>query len=268
METVRHFILGGSKITADGDCSHEIKRRLLLGRKAMTSLESILKSRDIILPNKVHLVKAMVFPVVMYGCESWTLKMVEHWRIDAFELWCWRRLESPLNSKEIKPVNPKGNQSWIFIGRADAEAEAPILWPANAKSWLIRKKPWYWERLRAGGEGDHRGQDFWRTSWHHWLNGHEFQEAPGDGEGQGSLCATIHGVTKSGTQLREGTAATKEIQRWIWKKTHFNDEQFSLTKFIKYCVVRNLGFEVRWSLPAPSLYRLLTWVILLLLPHL
>ena len=92
METLRDFILGGSKITSDGDCSHEIKRCLLLGRKAMTKLDSMLKSRDIILPTKVHLVKAMVFPVVMYGCESWTIKKAEHQRIDAFELWCWGRL--------------------------------------------------------------------------------------------------------------------------------------------------------------------------------
>ena len=92
METVTEFILGGSKITADGDCSHEIKRHLLLGRKAMTNLDSILKSTDVTLPTKVHLVKAMVFPVVMYGCESWTIKKAEHQRIDTFELWCWRRL--------------------------------------------------------------------------------------------------------------------------------------------------------------------------------
>ena len=92
METVTDFILGGSKITADGDCSHEIKKRLLLGRKSMTNLDSILKSRDITLPAKVHLVKAMVFPVVMYGLESWTIKKTEHQRIDAFELWCWKRL--------------------------------------------------------------------------------------------------------------------------------------------------------------------------------
>ena len=91
-ETVSHFILGGSKVTADGDCSHEIKRRLLLGRKIMTNLDSIFKSRDITLPTKVRLVKAMVFPVVMYGCESWTIKKAEHRRTDAFELWCWRRL--------------------------------------------------------------------------------------------------------------------------------------------------------------------------------
>ena len=104
-------IFGGSKITADGDCSHEMKRRLLLGRKVTTDLGSILKSRDITLPIKVHLVKAMVFPVVMYGCESWTINKAEHQRIDAFELWCWRRLESPLDCKEIIPVHPKGNQS-------------------------------------------------------------------------------------------------------------------------------------------------------------
>ena len=108
----RDFILGGSRIAADGDCSHEIKRRLLLGRKVMTNLDSILKSRDITLPTNIHLVKAMVFPVVMYGCESWTVKKAERRRIDAFELWCWRRLyESPLDSKEIQPAHPKGNES-------------------------------------------------------------------------------------------------------------------------------------------------------------
>ena len=116
VETVTDFIFLGSKITANGECSHEIKRCLLLGRKAMTNLDSILKTRDITLPKKVHLVKAMVFPVVMYGCESWTIKKSECWRVDAFELWCWKRLLlSPLNFKEVKPVNPKGNQSWIFL---------------------------------------------------------------------------------------------------------------------------------------------------------
>ena len=111
VETVTDFILGGSKIAADVDCSYEIERYLLLGRKAMSNLDSILKSRDITLPTKVHIVKAMVFPVVMYGCESWTIKKAEHQRIDAFELWCWKRLESPLDCKEIKPVTLKGNQS-------------------------------------------------------------------------------------------------------------------------------------------------------------
>ena len=111
-ETVKDFIFLGSKVTVDGDCSHEIKRRLLLGRKAMTNLDSKLKSKDITLPTKIYLVKTMVFPVVMYGCESWTIKKADCRRIDAFELWCWRRLlESPLDCKEIQPVHPKGNQS-------------------------------------------------------------------------------------------------------------------------------------------------------------
>ena len=132
--------LGGSKITADGDWIHEFKRCLLLGRKAMIKLNSILKSRDITLLTKVHLLKAMVFPVVMYRCESWTIKKAEHWRINAFELWCWRRLESPLDCKETQPVHPKGNQSWIFIWRTDAEAEAPIPW-TDAKNWLLGKVP-------------------------------------------------------------------------------------------------------------------------------
>ena len=121
-------------ITADGDSSHEIKRRLLLGRKVMTNLDSIFKSRDITLPTKVHLVKAMVFPVVMYGCESWTVKKAERRKIDTFELWCWRRLfESPLDCKEIQPVHSKGDQSWVFTGRTDVETETPILWPPDLK---------------------------------------------------------------------------------------------------------------------------------------
>ena len=103
------LILGGSKITADGDCSQEIKRRLLLGRKVMTNLDSIFKSRDITLPTKVRLVKATVFPVVIYGCESWTVKKAERRRIDAFELWCWRRLLSPLDCKDIQPVHSEGD---------------------------------------------------------------------------------------------------------------------------------------------------------------
>ena len=139
METVTNYFLG-SKVTANGDCSHEIKRHLLLGRKAMTNLDSILKSRDITLPAKIHLVKAMVFPVVMYGYKSWTIKKTEHQRIDAFELWCWGRLlRVPWTAK--RSVNPKGNQPWIFIGRTDAEAETTILWPPDVKNWLIRKDP-------------------------------------------------------------------------------------------------------------------------------
>ena len=162
METVTDFILGGSKITADGDYSHEIKRFLLLGRKAMTNLDSILKSRDITLPTKVCLVKAVVFPVVMYGCENWTIKKAECQRIDAFELWCWwRLLKVPWRTRRSNQSIQNGNKSWTFNGRTDAEAEAPILWPPDTKNWLI---PWCWERLKAGGEGDDRGWDSWMAS--------------------------------------------------------------------------------------------------------
>ena len=127
METVSDFIFLGSKITARGDCSHEVKRCLFLGRKVITNLDSIFKSRDITLPTKVCLVKAMFFPAVVYGCESWTVKKAQCRRIDAFELWCWRRLESALDCKEIQPVHSKGDQSWVFIGGTDAKAETPIL---------------------------------------------------------------------------------------------------------------------------------------------
>ena len=134
MET-RDCILGGSKITADGDCSHEIKRHLLLGRNVMTNLDSILKSRDISLPTKVHLVKATVFPVVMYGCESWTVKKAECQRIDAFKLWCWERLlRVPWTTRRSNQSYPKGDQSWVFIGRTDAETKTPILWPPHGMS--------------------------------------------------------------------------------------------------------------------------------------
>ena len=133
VETVSDFIFLGSKITADGDCSHEIKRHLLLERKVMTNIDSIF--RDITLLTKVHLVKAMVFPVVICGCEIWTVKKAERRRIDAFELWCWRRLfENPLVCKEIQPVHPEGDQPWDFFGRNDAKAEAPVLWPPHVKS--------------------------------------------------------------------------------------------------------------------------------------
>ena len=152
-------------------------------RKAMTNLDSILKSRDIILPATVCLVKEMGFPLVMYGCESWTTKKAEHRRSDAFELWCWRSLfRVPLDCK-IKPVHSKGNQSWMFIERSDAEAEATILWPPATKNWLIRKDPdpgkdWRWEE-KGMIEDEMVGR-------HHWLNGHECEQAPGVVDGQGS----------------------------------------------------------------------------------
>ena len=144
VETVADFIFLGSKITANGDCSHEIKRCLLLGRKVMTNLANILKSRDITLPTKVHLVKAMVFPELYYK-ESWVPKNWCFWTV-VLE----KTLESPLNCKVIQPVHPKGNQSWIFIGRIDDEAETSILWRPDAKNWLFWKDPdagkdWRWE---------------------------------------------------------------------------------------------------------------------------
>ena len=157
----------GSKITADRDCSHEIKRRLLLGKKVMTNLDSILKSRDISLPTKVHLVKAMVFPVVRYGCESWAIK----------KNWCFwtvlleKTLESPLDCKGIQPVHPKGNQSWVFIGRTDAEAETPILRPSDAKSWFIWKDP---DAGKDWGQEETGTREDKMVGWHHRLNGHEF----------------------------------------------------------------------------------------------
>ena len=170
------------KSLLDGDCSHEIKRCLLLGRKAITNLDSILKSRDITLLIKVHLVETMVFPVVMYECESWTIKKAECQRIDAFKLWCWRRLLSLFDCKEIQPVNPEGNQPRIFIGRTDAEA--PILWPPAVKSQLIGKDP---EAGNDWGKEEKGMTEDEMVGWHHWLNGHEFEQSQGDSEGQGSL---------------------------------------------------------------------------------
>ena len=142
MEAVKDFIFLDSKIAAVGDCSHEIKRYLLLGRKAVTNLDHVLKSRDVTLLTKVRLVKAVVFPVVMCEYENWTIKKAECQRTGAFKLWCWRGLfESPLNCKEIRSVNSKGNQSRIFIGRTGAEFEGPIFWPPDFKSRLIGKDP-------------------------------------------------------------------------------------------------------------------------------
>ena len=143
METVTDFILGGSKITADGDCNHVIKRRLFLGRKAMTNLDGILKSRDLTLPTKVHLVKAMVFPI---SSHAWMSKL-DHKEGWAPKNWCFwtvvleKTLQSSLDYRAIKPVNPKGNQSWIFIGTTDAETDTPSLWLPDAKNWLLWKDP-------------------------------------------------------------------------------------------------------------------------------
>ena len=167
VEIVSNFILGGSIITADGDCSHEIKRHLLLGRKVMTNLDSILKTRDITLPTKVCLVKAMVYPVVMYGCESWTVRKAEHWKIDGFELWCWRRL------LRVHWTARRSNQSIL--------KEISVYWKDWCWSWNSNtlatwceelthlKRAWCCKRLRAGGEGDDRRWDSWMASLIQWT---------------------------------------------------------------------------------------------------
>ena len=133
---------------------------------------------------KVCLVKAMVFPVVMYVCESWTVKKAERGRIDAFELWCWRRLLSPLDCKEIQPVHSEGDRSWVFIGRTDVEAETPVLWPPHAKSWLIGKDS---DAGRDWGQEEKGMTEDEMAGWHHGLDGHEFEWTPGVGDGQGGL---------------------------------------------------------------------------------
>ena len=173
-KTVSDCISLGSKINEDGDCSHKIKRHLLLGRIAMTNLDSIVKSRDISLPTKIHIFKAMVFPVVMYRCEDWTIRKAEHQRMDAFEPWCWRRLlRAPWTVRKSKHLSPKGDQPWMFIGRTDADV----------KSWLFGKDPDAgkdWEQEKGVTEDEVVG-------WHHQLHGHEFEQTLGDSEGQESL---------------------------------------------------------------------------------
>ena len=168
VETITEFILGCSKITADGDGSHEIKRCLLLGRKVMTNLDNILKSRDMTLQTKVHLVKAIVF-LSSGHVWMWELDYKESWLPKNWCFWTMvleKTLESPLDCKEIQPVHPKGNQSWIFIRRTDAEAETPILWSPDVKSWLIWKD---WRQEEKGTTEDEM------VEWHHWLNGDEFE---------------------------------------------------------------------------------------------
>ena len=183
METVTDFIFLDSKIIADGDCSHEIKRHLLLGRKAMTNLDSLLKSRDITLPTKVHLVKA----IVIFHVWMWELEYKESW---VPENWCFwtvvleKTLESPLDWKEFQLVHSKGDHSWVIIRRTDVEPETPILWPPDVKSWLI------WKDLGAGedwGQEEKGMTEDEMVGWHHLLDGHGFGWTPGVGDGQGGL---------------------------------------------------------------------------------
>ena len=196
------------------DCSDEIKRRLLLGRKVMTNLDSILKSRDITLSTKVRLVKAMVFLEVVYGCGSWTIKKAECWRIDAFELWCWSKtLENPLDCKEIQPVHPKGNQSWICIRRTDVEAETPILWPPHVKSWLIWKDP---DAGKDWGQEEKGTTEDEMIGWYHQLDGHECEQALGVGDGQGSLtCCCPWGCKESDMTERLNWISKMKL---LWKE--------------------------------------------------
>ena len=198
----------GSKITADGDCSHEIKRRLLLGRNVMINLNSLFKQRHYFV-NKGPSSQS-------YGFSSshvwmWELDYKESW---APKNWCFwtvvleKTLESPLDCKEIQPVHPKGNQFLIFIGRTDAEAETPILWPPNVKNWLIGKDcdaGKDWRQKEKGMTEDET------VEWHHQLDGHEFEQAPGVGDGQGSRHAAVHGIAKSRTWLSNWT----KLMAWI-----------------------------------------------------
>ena len=194
METVTDFIFLGS---VDGDCSHEMKRRLLLGRKAVTNLHSILKHTDITLSTKVCLVKVMVFPVVMYGCESWTKKKTEHGRTDALQLWCWKRLLRVQGTfcKEIKPVNPKEKSALNICWENWCRSSNTLgTWCEKPTHW---RRPWCWERLKSSGEGNDRGWDGCMASLTPWT---WVEQAPGDGEGHRSLvCCSPRGCTESDT---------------------------------------------------------------------
>ena len=199
METVADFILGGSKITADGDCSHEIKRHLLLGTKVMTNIDSLLKSRGNTLLIKVHLVKVMVFLVVMYGCEIWTIKKAERWSIDAFELWYWKRfLRVPGTSRRsnqsiLKEIIPEYSlEGWYWSWNSNTSAT----WCKELTHW---KRPWCWERLKTG-EADDRGWDGWMASPTQWT---WIWASSGSWWWTGK--PAVHGVTKSRTGLSNWT---------------------------------------------------------------
>ena len=185
VEAVTDFLFLGSKITMVGDCSHEIRRWLLLGRKAMINIDNILKSRDITLQTKVHIVKAMIFPVVMYGCENWTIKKAERQRIDAFELWwCRRLLRVPWttrrsNQSVLKEINPEYSLEGLML-----KLKLQYLWPPDAKNWLLGKDLDAGKDWRQEEKGMTEGE---MVKWHYWLDGHEFEQALGVGDGHGRL---------------------------------------------------------------------------------
>ena len=190
-----------SRITADGDCSHKIKRCLLLGRKVMTNLDSILKSRDITLPTKVYTVKAMVFPVVMFGWESWTIKKAEGWRINAFELWCWRRLlrvpwtAGRSNQSILKEIGPGYSLEGLML-----KVKLLILWPLDGKNRLIGKDP---DTGKDWRQEEKRMTEDEMFGWHHQLDGHEFEQTSRVGDGQGALaCCILWDCQRSDTTER------------------------------------------------------------------
>ena len=183
VEIVTDFIFLASKITEDGDCSHEIKICLLLGKKAMRNLDSVLKSRDITLPTRIPIIKVIIFPVAMSGCESWTIRKAEHQRIDSFELWCWRRLESPLDWKEIKPpvlkeISPEYSLEGLMLKLKLQYLDHLMRRTDSLERTLMLEN---WKREEKGTTEDEM------AGWHHRLDEHKFEQTLGVGEGQGSL---------------------------------------------------------------------------------
>ena len=196
----RSFIFLGSKITADGDCSYEVKRCLLLGRKAMTNLDSILKSRDITLLTKVPIVKTVVFPVVIYDCKSWTVKRQSTKK--SMPLNCGAGEDSWASLRQQDETSLMGNKPWIFIERTAAEPETPVFWSPDVNSQLIGKVPDAW---KDWGQKEKRVSEEEMAGWHHWWNRHDLSQTLGDGEGQGGLACHSHRVANSQTQLDDWT---------------------------------------------------------------
>ena len=236
METMRDFIFWGSKITADGDCCHEMKRHLLLGGKAMTNLDSILKSRDITSPTKVHLVKAMAFPVVVYGCESWIIKKAECWRIEAFKLWFWRRLlrvpwpARRSNQSILKEISPEYPLEGLML-KLKLQYFGHLMWRADSL-----------EKTLMLGKIEGRRRRWWHdmVGWHHRLNGHEFEKTPGVGDTQGGLvcCSPWRGKELDVTVLLNWSESQPHVFKsqtefWldlspsIWFKPQSNANGFS-----------------------------------------